>query len=765
MSGQLPTLLQCNILVLIPKAKPGKVHGISLLESVWKLITTIIHLRLTKHIPFLKALHGFVANRGCSTAGIEAKLSMQYMFRIGQPYYQLFLDVSKAYDALDRDRTITILEDYGVGPNIICILHNFWTQHTIVPRQRGFHGKPFPAERGMTEGNILVSPTIFNIVIDAIIHSWYDRMQAAGHHTTTLCFYADDGLLADTNAASLQSGLDTIAEFLTRIGLKLNRDKTKAMITFPTPPRTNLSREAYCRRFSDDGLTYHQDRRQPVMCTICNKTLKRGYLQSHLRFVHKQIPSLDAALDILQPSSSGTLHFTFVQDKNAHIWCPVPSCPATIKGWNGLRRHFHYHHHLDTIIILPEGYLPQCPQCGLQCCQSDRHLRSALCECGHIRNHFRELQQQRHQIFSTVFTIDGKPVETVPAFKYLGRWLHFMDDDHFTVLQNIRNAQIRWHQIMHFLARHGTSRGAMGRFYVAAIHAILLYGAETWTLTNRQIKLLKTFHNHCARRIACQHIRRLPSGEWITPSTKDVLKAVKIHPIQTYIQRQRKAIRLYAEQLPIFQQCLMAPSLPTTNHHIYWWTIPDLPDQDEEVDNADNVTAPQDSPASQAFQDSVVDNSQDPQAFFTQPDQVQPPHVTLPRQFPNSTIPPASPFHTQDDFIANPTPRSLPAPFQDSQDLQDPQNDPAPIHHPFFTQASFISDTSTFNDADDNDLSCSSDSDITDDSTLSFFSSDLDNLSLSNISDLSDSELSDLKSTMDDTDPSNLRFSSSENFP
>jgi len=41
---------------------------------------------------------------------------------------------------------------------------------------------------------------------------------------------------------------------------------------------------------------------------------------------------------------------------------------------------------------------------------------------------------------------------------------------------------------MRFLARHGASRGAMNRFYVAAIHAILLYGTETWTLTNRQIK-------------------------------------------------------------------------------------------------------------------------------------------------------------------------------------------------------------------------------------------------------------------------------------
>ncbi len=51
-TGQLPTFLQCNILVLIPKSEPGQVTGIGLLESVWKLIMTIIHSRLLDNIQF-----------------------------------------------------------------------------------------------------------------------------------------------------------------------------------------------------------------------------------------------------------------------------------------------------------------------------------------------------------------------------------------------------------------------------------------------------------------------------------------------------------------------------------------------------------------------------------------------------------------------------------------------------------------------------------------------------------------------------------------
>jgi len=141
---------------------------------------------------------------------MEAKLQMQHMHRIGKPLYQIFIDVSKAYDGLDRERTLLVLRDYGVGENTLRILNNFWDAHTIIPRQRGFFGTPFKAECGVTQGDI-ISPTIFNIVIDCVLHHWYHSIQEHNHTTTTLRFYADDGLLAGTNAASLQFGVNEIA--------------------------------------------------------------------------------------------------------------------------------------------------------------------------------------------------------------------------------------------------------------------------------------------------------------------------------------------------------------------------------------------------------------------------------------------------------------------------------------------------------------------------------------------------------------------------
>ena len=80
----------------------------------------------------------------------------------------LFLDLTKAYNALDRYRYLEILEGYGVGPNARRLLKTYWRRLTMVARAGGYYGTAFKGERGVTQGDPL-SPTIFNVVVDAIV--------------------------------------------------------------------------------------------------------------------------------------------------------------------------------------------------------------------------------------------------------------------------------------------------------------------------------------------------------------------------------------------------------------------------------------------------------------------------------------------------------------------------------------------------------------------------------------------------------------------
>jgi hypothetical protein len=64
-----------------------------------------------------QAVHGLRQGYGTGTAVVEAKLRMQAAKRTINPLYFVFLDLRKAYDMLDIDRSIQILRGYGVGPN------------------------------------------------------------------------------------------------------------------------------------------------------------------------------------------------------------------------------------------------------------------------------------------------------------------------------------------------------------------------------------------------------------------------------------------------------------------------------------------------------------------------------------------------------------------------------------------------------------------------------------------------------------------------
>ena len=83
----------------------------------------------------------------------------------------IYLDLTKAYDALDRSRCLGILEGYGVGPSARRLLQNYWRRLTMAARSGGYHGTAFKGSRGVTQGDPL-SSTIFNVVVDAVVRHW-----------------------------------------------------------------------------------------------------------------------------------------------------------------------------------------------------------------------------------------------------------------------------------------------------------------------------------------------------------------------------------------------------------------------------------------------------------------------------------------------------------------------------------------------------------------------------------------------------------------
>ena len=53
-----------------------------------------------------------------------------------------------------------------------------WRRLTMAARAGGYYGKAFKGARGVTQGDPL-SPTIFNVIVDAVVRHWLEGLQNA----------------------------------------------------------------------------------------------------------------------------------------------------------------------------------------------------------------------------------------------------------------------------------------------------------------------------------------------------------------------------------------------------------------------------------------------------------------------------------------------------------------------------------------------------------------------------------------------------------
>jgi hypothetical protein len=244
--------------------------------------------------------------------------------------YQVFIDLKKVYDTLNRGRTLEILKGYGVGPKLLAIIRNFWSEHTVVARQGVYHGEAFKAEQGVTQGDI-PSPTIFNIIVDCVVRAWSWEMSDGNHaaidggsvetEVTAGC-YADDGVIASTYPVRMQIGLDSLVELFERTGLLSNTSKTKSMVCTQNSLKGHISNQAYKRRMSGQGPTYISRQKRRVQCPICEEELAKGCLSRHLRNIHGMSP-LDVSLGTEVRQRTPVAYVISFPPYCSEVVCPV----------------------------------------------------------------------------------------------------------------------------------------------------------------------------------------------------------------------------------------------------------------------------------------------------------------------------------------------------------------------------------------------------------------------------------------------------------
>jgi hypothetical protein len=136
------------VIVLLPKGG-GDYRGIGLLDPMWKVVEKIMVAQMSC-LKLHDCLHSGLPRRGTGMAIMEVKLNQQLAWVDQAPLYQIYLDLKKAYDALDWMRCLEILAGYRVGPNLLHLQKRFWDGARMVCHAGGSYGEPFSTRRGVT---------------------------------------------------------------------------------------------------------------------------------------------------------------------------------------------------------------------------------------------------------------------------------------------------------------------------------------------------------------------------------------------------------------------------------------------------------------------------------------------------------------------------------------------------------------------------------------------------------------------------------------
>ncbi len=121
------------------------------------------------------SLHGCLALQGTETRIIEAKLAQQLVHLEQTIFFGVFIDLQKAFDAMDCGRCLGILALHRVGPKMLRLICNFWDLATNVCQVNGNYGRPFKTGCGVTQGGALLAK-LFKIVVNVVVREWMRLM-------------------------------------------------------------------------------------------------------------------------------------------------------------------------------------------------------------------------------------------------------------------------------------------------------------------------------------------------------------------------------------------------------------------------------------------------------------------------------------------------------------------------------------------------------------------------------------------------------------
>lgn len=208
-------------------------RGITISSIVYKTLVIIIENQTMEYVEdqdLLKEYQGaFRKDRRCEDHIFCLKGICSIRKSNKCKTYLGFLDISKAFDKVNRDKLFTHLWDCGIQGkawNLIRMLYARVDNKVIFGQ---FESDIYEVSNGLKQGCNL-SPCLFNLVVTDL-ESMLETHEGVkyGNNTIRGLYYADDIALFAADEHSLQAMLNTATRFATKWGLTFNQTKSQVL--------------------------------------------------------------------------------------------------------------------------------------------------------------------------------------------------------------------------------------------------------------------------------------------------------------------------------------------------------------------------------------------------------------------------------------------------------------------------------------------------------------------------------------------------------
>ena len=204
-------------------------RGITLLSIAGKVLTTIIQQRILSTIEHVtdEQQAGFKPGRGCVDQIFNLKQVQERRVKYEKDYVTVFVDFSAAFDSVHRKSLWNALLSNGLPGKIVNILRSLYDNANSHVRSEGCLSNPFKITTGVRQGCV-ISPKLFNVIVNWVAgKSRSPGVQVGVDYWLSYLAYADDLAIIAENDVHAQAALNALQEAASRLGLKINTQKTK----------------------------------------------------------------------------------------------------------------------------------------------------------------------------------------------------------------------------------------------------------------------------------------------------------------------------------------------------------------------------------------------------------------------------------------------------------------------------------------------------------------------------------------------------------